>query len=66
MPFPAWPELSADALEQQMLARWADERLFERSLERTQGNLRSSSSRARPPPTAGPASTTWPGARSRT
>jgi isoleucyl-tRNA synthetase len=38
MPFPAWPELSADALEQQMLARWADERLFERSLERSKGN----------------------------
>ena len=37
MPFPAWPDLSADALEQQLLARWQEERLFERTLERTKG-----------------------------
>ena len=37
MPFPAWPDLSADALEQQLLARWHEERLFERTLERTKG-----------------------------
>jgi isoleucyl-tRNA synthetase len=35
MPFPAWPDLPADALEEQLLARWREERLFARSLERT-------------------------------
>jgi isoleucyl-tRNA synthetase len=36
MPFPPWPD-SSDALEQQLLALWTEERLFERTLERTQG-----------------------------
>jgi isoleucyl-tRNA synthetase len=37
VPFPLWPDLSADALEQELLARWEEERLFERTLERTKG-----------------------------
>ena len=40
MPFPAWPDLSADALEEQLLARWREERLFERTQERAKGRGR--------------------------
>jgi isoleucyl-tRNA synthetase len=38
MPFPAWPDVPADELERELLATWAEERLFERTLERTKGN----------------------------
>ena len=33
MAFPAWPDLSPDALEQAQLARWKEERLFQQTLE---------------------------------
>ena len=38
MPFPAWPDVSPDALERELLETWTRERLFERTLERTKGN----------------------------
>ena len=38
MPFPAWPDVSPDELERELLATWGKERLFERTLERTKGN----------------------------
>ena len=42
-------------LEQELLARWTEEQLFEQTLEATRdGASRSCSSRARPPPTASP------------
>ena len=37
MPFPAWPDVSADELERELLGAWRKERLFERTLERTKG-----------------------------
>jgi isoleucyl-tRNA synthetase len=38
MPFPAWPDVSPDELERELLETWGRERLFERTLERTKGN----------------------------
>jgi isoleucyl-tRNA synthetase len=35
MPFPAWPDLSPDQLERQLLEQWKTERLFQRTLEAT-------------------------------
>ncbi len=35
MTYPVWPDLSADALEQQQLARWKEEHLFQRTLDAT-------------------------------
>jgi isoleucyl-tRNA synthetase len=35
MTYPAWPDGGADRMEQELLARWTDERLFERTLEAT-------------------------------
>src|SRR5574338_1711606 len=35
MPLPAWPDVPADALERELLARWREEGLFAKSLERT-------------------------------
>src|SRR5512147_2849316 len=35
MQLPAWPDVPADELERELLARWREEGLFARSLERT-------------------------------
>jgi isoleucyl-tRNA synthetase len=35
MTYQAWPDGGADRMEQELLARWQDERLFERTLEAT-------------------------------
>jgi len=35
MPFPAWPDLSPDQLERQLLEQWKTERLFQRTLDAT-------------------------------
>jgi isoleucyl-tRNA synthetase len=37
MAFPAWPDLSPDALEREQLERWKAEGLFRQTLERTKG-----------------------------
>ena len=37
MTYPAWPPLTPDALERQLLETWKAERLFQRSLEQRQG-----------------------------
>ncbi len=37
MALPSWPELSADQLEQQLLAQWQAERLFRKTLEAGRG-----------------------------
>ena len=39
MSFPQWPEGSADALEQQLLAQWKAEDLFRRTLEQNRDGL---------------------------
>jgi hypothetical protein len=63
-----FPELpaSVQALEEEILERWREEDTFRRSLERPRAASRSSSTRARPPPTGARGSTTSSRAPSRT
>ena len=37
MAYPSWPDLGADQLEQQLLARWKAEGLFRQTLEAGRG-----------------------------